>query len=411
MKVLNFGSCNIDYVYLLSHFVNSGETTNAHNMAQSLGGKGFNQSIAIAKSGEKVYHVGNIGQDGAAFRSELEKLNINVDFLKTVDAPTGHAIIQVNDKGENCIIIYSGANFCVTEDFVDDVISNFEKDDIIVLQNEINNLEYIVSAAYKKGMKICLNPSPFNDVIETLDFNKLYAIFINEVEGYQLTGKKIPKEILSCLGEKYNNLKIVLTLGSKGSMYYSPATEEEYICPAFNVKVEDTTSAGDTFLGYFIYGLINELNIEEVLKIASVASALAVSKKGSSNSIPEISEVKKALKTLKPNKLQKLNEEELILEYIKNNLLTANLNDLTGIINYSSSVISGKVKKITGYSFTKLIQKARLERAGELLRDSELSINEIINCVGYENGSFFRKIFYKEFGKSLLEYRKFYKGR
>ncbi len=412
MKILNFGSCNIDYVYSLPHFVHPEETIAADARSVFLGGKGFNQSIAIAKSGVQVYHAGYIGKDGEAFREALKKHHVNIDFLKTVDAPTGHAIIQVDQNGENCIMIYSGANSCVTEDFVNHVLSCFDPGDILLLQNEINNLAYIVSAAYQKGMKIILNPSPINDALQTLDLNQLYAIVLNETEGYALTGKRTPKDMMEHFGQSYRHLKVVLTRGSKGCIYYDCATLREYTCPAFVVTVKDTTSAGDTFMGYYISGLVQGMCTEKNLRFAAAASALTVSRNGSSDSIPEISEVLKAISTLKPYRAQndKYRKEQIMI-YMNDHLATANLTELSQILNYSLSSVSERVRCFTGFSFTALLQKARNERAGELLRETELPIEEIIKLVGYENGSFFRKVFHKEFGKSPLAYRKFYKGR
>lgn len=296
MKILNFGSCNIDFVYNLEHIVREGETISAEKMEKFSGGKGLNQSVALAKGGAEVYHAGKIGADGEFLREILKDAGVNTDFLETINGQTGHAIIQVSKSGQNSIIISDGANGCVDKAFIDGVLCNFSKDDILVLQNEISNVDYIVKKADSIGMKIVLNPSPYNQKIKDIDFNKLWLIIINEVEGKDITGKASPELIIKALREKYNELKIVLTLGSKGAMF---SGERECFCPAFEVKAVDTTGAGDTFTGFLISALSKGEDIEFALKKAACASAIAITKSGAANSIPSQSEVTAALESLK----------------------------------------------------------------------------------------------------------------
>lgn len=395
----------------MEDFVKAGQTVSAAGMTKFLGGKGFNQSIAIAKSGVPIYHAGCIEHDGEHLRQALRAHSVDTDFVNTVETPTGHAIIQVNNRGENCIIIYPGANFCVTEEFADRVLSHFDCGDILLLQNEINNLEYIVSDGCRKGMKIVLNPSPLNDTLKTIDFNKLYAIVLNEVECLDLTEKSIPQDICGCFKEHYHQFKVVLTLGQKGCIYFDCATGAEYACPAFQIAVKDTTAAGDTSMGYYIHGLYHGLCTEETLRLASAASALAVSAEGSSASIPKIAEVKEALRHLKPyaQKAGRPELKEVILDYINNHLKDASLKELAVLLQYSVTHTSAKVRSCTGLSFSVLVQKARCEYAAGLLRETDLPIDSIIMQVGYENSSFFRRIFNSEFGKSPLAYRKEYR--
>ena len=165
MKILNFGSCNVDYVYSLDHIVRVGETEATFGREVFAGGKGLNQSIATARAGATVYHAGCIGFDGEMLKDILSESGVDVSYLRTVDAPNGHAVIQVSAKGENSIFLYGGSNEMVSESFVDEVLRGFETGDMIILQNEINDVDYIVRRAYGKGMSVILNPSPFNDII------------------------------------------------------------------------------------------------------------------------------------------------------------------------------------------------------------------------------------------------------
>ena len=182
MKILNFGSCNIDFVYKLDHIVTIGETETSNSMQVFPGGKGLNQSVALAKAGMEVYHAGCIGTDGEMLTDVLESNGVDISNIKKVAEKTGHAIIQVSSKGDNSIFLYPGSNAKITEEFVDEVLDKFQKGDMLLLQNEINKIDYIIEKAYKKGMYIIFNPSPYNDEIKNLDFNMLSYIIINEVE-------------------------------------------------------------------------------------------------------------------------------------------------------------------------------------------------------------------------------------
>lgn len=295
MKIVNFGSCNIDYVYQVPHFVRPGETLSSTDLNRFPGGKGLNQSIAMARSGCKVYHAGCIGQDGLFLKELLAEAGADVSYLKVTDSPSGQAIIQVDDNGENSIILYSGSNAKITKEYIDEVLLNFEKGDIVVLQNEISNVDYIVEKAYDLGLTIVLNPAPFHEDLKKIDLNKISVLILNEVEAEEFSGESQIEKIKEFF--KGKNIKTVLTLGSKGCLYFDKDTE--LYCPAFCVDVIDTTSAGDTFTGYFVSGLVKNLDIESNLRYASAASALAVSKLGAAVSIPISSEVENALKTLK----------------------------------------------------------------------------------------------------------------
>lgn len=153
MKILNFGSCNVDFVYSLNHIVHAGETETSDSMNIFPGGKGLNQSVAMACAGADVYHAGCIGADGEILSDLLKENGVDISYLKTVNERNGHAIIQVSEDGENCIFLYPGANNMITEEYIDSVLDNFEKGDIIVLQNEINMVDVIIKKAAEKSLE------------------------------------------------------------------------------------------------------------------------------------------------------------------------------------------------------------------------------------------------------------------
>lgn len=293
MKVLNFGSLNIDYVYSVEHFVRAGETLSSSLLEQFCGGKGLNQSVAFARAGAETYHAGCIGSEGRMLVDMLSQSGVNTRFVKTVPSVScGHAIIQVAPSGENCILLYGGANQSITEEMIDEVLSHFDQGDLLILQNEINALDLIIRKANEKGMVIALNPSPFNEKITALDFSLIHWIILNETEGQGLTGETDPQRILSVLLEKYPHMKIVLTLGSQGSVYADITQQCSH--GIFKTKAVDTTAAGDTFTGYFFASVIQGAIPEQALAIAAAASSVTVSRKGAAPSIPTMEEVRKS---------------------------------------------------------------------------------------------------------------------
>ena len=406
MKILNFGSCNIDYVYYLDHIVRDGETETTYKLEVFPGGKGLNQSIAAAKAGVQIYHAGCVGFDSNLLTDILSENGVDISYLRKIPEKNGHAVIQVSNKGENSIFLSPGSNEMVSEDYIDAVLENFDSDDIILLQNEISNVDYIVEKAYQKNMRIILNPSPFNERIDKIDFNKLTYVILNEIEVKEISGCSVLEEGLMYIRNRYSNLKVMLTLGSKGCIYTD--NQCELYQPAFEVKAVDTTAAGDTFTGYFVAELLRGTQYSEILKIASAAAAVAVSRKGAAPSIPDKCEVLSSLENLKENQSNKKSDfiHGQIKTYIEQNIKTANLEELSAILGYSAVYTGSLVKKLTGKSFSKEVQEKRCSIAARKLLETDLSIEEIIADVGYENESFFRKIFKEKYGKNPLEYRK-----
>ncbi|PWJ48750.1 ribokinase [Faecalicatena contorta] len=292
MKVLNFGSLNLDYVYSVDHMVAPGETLASFGIDIFCGGKGLNQSIALARAGVSVYHAGMVGEEGGELLKACEEGCVKTDYIRTISGKSGHTIIQVDKEGQNCILLYGGANRRITEEYVDEVLSHFEKGDILLLQNEVNLLDYIIDQAYERGMMIILNPSPYDSALDACDFGKISMFLLNEIEGEQVTGETDTEEVLEKLKTIYPNAKVVLTLGGNGAVYQY--RDEQYRQGIYRVKVVDTTAAGDTFTGYFISSVIQGLPVPEGLALAAKASAMAVSRQGATASIPLREEVLKA---------------------------------------------------------------------------------------------------------------------
>jgi len=297
MKVLSFGSLNIDNVYSVDHFVGKGETLSSLSYHVFTGGKGLNQSIALARAGAETYHAGSIGPDGQFLVDTMKAAGVHTDYVSVLPgAHTGHAIIQRDITGDNCILLYGGTNQMITREQADSVLSHFEKGDYMVLQNEINELSYIVKQAHSKGMVIVLNPSPMNEKILRLPLEDIDIFLLNEVEAGQLldTSSKDKDELAEGLRKKFPDATIVLTLGGDGSVCISK--EGIFRQGIYRVKVADTTAAGDTYTGFFIGSLLKGKGIPEAMRYASAASAIAVSQSGAAPSIPTEDEVEDFLK-------------------------------------------------------------------------------------------------------------------
>lgn len=298
MKILVFGSLNIDRRYTVDHFVQPGETLSSLEVGEFCGGKGLNQAIACKKAGSRVYMAGKTGADGAFLVKELERNGVDVKHVFTETAElSGHAIIQVDKKGQNCILLYGGTNRTVTKQQVDSVLCCFEAGDIILLQNEINLLDYIIEKADQKGMQVVLNPSPMDEKLLQCDLSKVSCFIMNEIEAAAVSGLSDPEQAMECLVKKYPKSKIVITLGGDGSMYFDG--NGIYRHGIYSVKAVDTTAAGDTFTGYFLNGIIEAAQPLEILSRASKAAAIAVSRHGAADSIPLKEEVASAQLELK----------------------------------------------------------------------------------------------------------------
>ncbi len=289
MKILNFGSINIDLVYRVQHIVRPGETLSSLSVSRFAGGKGNNQSVALARAGAPVFHAGKIGKDGDWIVSMLKDSGAHVRFIRKDRGPTGHAVIQVADNGQNSIVLFPGANRMITRGEIRETLAHFGKGDILLLQNEINAIPDIIKAAHKAGMQIWFNPAPFDPVILDYPLSLVDLFIVNEIEAADLSGAKAGKPAMAALTRKFPAAQILMTLGAKGAVLKNG--NREWRVPAPKVKTVDTTAAGDTFIGYFAASLVRGLSPQQCLTYACKAAALSVTRKGAADSIPYKSEV------------------------------------------------------------------------------------------------------------------------
>ena len=296
MNVVNFGSLNIDHVYAVDHFCRAGETIHTKSYTQNAGGKGLNQSIAVSRSGQKVHHAGLLGPEGAQLAELLSGSGVDLRYLKHTDVPQGHAVIQVQPDGQNCIFLYGGSNQAVTPQEIDGVLMQLNAGDYLLLQNEIANLTYLLRAAARRGLRVVLNASPISDELLNADLSGVDWLVVNEIECAAMAGCGDAQAGYETLKQRYPSLGILLTLGSEGSVSWKDGTEVRQC--AYPVKAVDTTGAGDTFMGYFVGCLAQGMERQTAMQYASMASAISVTRPGAAASIPLMDEVRAAVEAL-----------------------------------------------------------------------------------------------------------------
>ncbi len=288
MAITNFGSINIDNFYRVPAFPQPGETLLVDEHLRGLGGKGANQSTALAAAGATVRHIGAVGSDGAWTVEMLSQAGVDVSGIETVNLPTGHAVIPVDDAGENYILVHSGANHALTEAQVQTAVSTVASGDWVLLQNETNLTQYIVETARSKGVRICYSAAPFIEELAMPLLSLVDLIVVNELEAAALAAH---------FGGQEADIPVpglIVTRGTKGataSLNRVDGNGQETHVPAFKVDAVDTTGAGDTFLGYFLASIDRGEAPATALRQASAAAALQVSRPGAADAIPNVEEV------------------------------------------------------------------------------------------------------------------------
>lgn len=295
MKIINFGSLNVDYVYRLDHIVKPGETLASSEMQVNPGGKGSNQSVALKRAGADVWHAGLLGEDTAWMRERLAKEGVDVrHVLISKEIHGGHAIIQVDANGQNSIVLFGGANQAIGKSQVADVMKEAVPGDWLVLQNEINVTADAMAAGKAAGMKVCFNPAPFDEGVFNYPLQCVDLFILNEHEAAGLARKPVetaPEELIAVLSAAYPQAMVCVTLGEAGSLLWTAKTGI-LRQKAYPVQAVDTTAAGDTFTGFFLAELTHGAELAQALDIAAKASAIAVTRPGALDSIPYLKELK-----------------------------------------------------------------------------------------------------------------------
>ncbi len=283
------GSLNIDQVYAVPHIVRPGETVASGGVKRFAGGKGLNQSLALARAGARVRHAGRIGADGAWLRAVLDAAGIDCAHIRADGGATGSAFIQVDASGENAIVLDAGANARVDADDLRPLFADCGSGDYLLLQNEISDLPRLMARGKERGMTIVFNPAPCGPEVNGYPLDVVDLLIINETEAALLSGRAGEDEALAALLERHPAMRIVLTCGARGARY--AVRGERFAVDAVKASVVDTTAAGDTFIGYLLAGLAEGMPVAAAMRLAARAAAIAVSRPGAADSIPYRREV------------------------------------------------------------------------------------------------------------------------
>ncbi|MDE0193672.1 MAG: ribokinase [Gammaproteobacteria bacterium] len=293
-KLVNLGSLCIDHVYQVPAFTGAGETVSSRTHEIFPGGKGLNQSIAAARAGIDVAHVGCVGEDGGWLRDALAAEGVDVSGLRVVDGSSGHAVIQVNEVGENAIVIFGGTNRALVEEDMRAAVGRVEGGDWLMLQNEINDIDLVLHLAEERGCQVAFNVAPVDGREATYDLSGVRLLIVNEIEASALAGVDVAVDdwsgVMAALSERAPNAAIVLTLGSDGLVY--SADSGLATLPAYPATAVDETAAGDAFIGFLMASVTRGETMEDALRMGSAAGALAVTRAGAASSLPALAEVR-----------------------------------------------------------------------------------------------------------------------
>lgn len=284
MAVYNLGSINIDHVYRVPHLPRPGETLSTLDYAQGLGGKGANQSVAVARAGAVCRHIGAIGPNSDWILAILAEAGVDLRQVRRVDVATGHAIINVGPDAENNIVLFPGANRMISADQVAESLAGAGPADSLLLQNETSSQQEAARQARAQGMRVIYSAAPFEIAAVRLVLPYASLLVMNEIEARELRRTEGALPSVDCL----------ITQGEHGAEWISAETEPLFV-PAFPVVPVDTTGAGDTFIGTLAAGLDLGLDRGDAMRRAAAASALQVTRPGAAAAIPAAAEVDRFL--------------------------------------------------------------------------------------------------------------------
>ncbi|MFG6589831.1 ribokinase [Sulfitobacter sp. 1A12157] len=284
--IWNLGSINADNFYLLPHLPGPGETISALNFRQGLGGKGANMSVAAARAGTRVMHVGALGADGGWALERLLEYGVETAHITLMEGVTGHANIAVDLEGENNIVIFPGTNHEITDEMIGAALSEASSGDWLLMQNETNGQRFAARTAKTLGLRLAYAAAPFEADAVTAILEQIDLLVLNEVEAAQLR---------AATGGELRQLPIddiVVTLGAGGCEWVSNKAHLVESFPAYQVDAVDTTGAGDTFTGYLLAGLDRGMTMPQAIDLAMRAGALMVTRHGTADVIPDLKEIR-----------------------------------------------------------------------------------------------------------------------
>jgi ribokinase len=288
-RIFNIGSINLDRVFEVDQLVSAGQTIHAQRHRTFAGGKGANQSVALARAGVDVLHVGCIGSDDLWLVQHLAGAGVDVSNLLRTDLPTGQAFIQVDSEGQNAIVVHGGANLAIEKPQVEQALLLANRSDVLLLQNEVCQGRQWLEMGLRRGLDVWLNPAPMSPEICDWPLEKLSGLVVNEQEACALANTQSHDQAFEILTRRCRKTMVALTLGEAGAWLGWRGKRWAVSPPAIDVK--DTTAAGDTFIGYLLAQVLRGSKPEQALTFACHAAALCVAQQGAGKSIPTLDQV------------------------------------------------------------------------------------------------------------------------
>ncbi len=291
MRILSFGSLNVDHVYRVPNISQPGESMPCTEYRVFAGGKGANQSMALARAGAPVWHAGKVGTDTRWLKDRLAEAGVHTEWVRVADEPGGHAVIQVEDSGQNSIVVYGGTNQRITPAETAETLAAFAPGDWLLLQNETNVTADLIRQGHDAGLRVVFNAAPMTAAGDDLPLDLVDYLVVNEHEAAALAGERgRPEALAAVLVQRCPNTGIVLSLGAEGVLFRAAADKPLRVA-AYRVHALDTTGAGDTFIGFWLAALAQGTGMEAALDRGCRAAAISVTRPGAMDSIPTKAEV------------------------------------------------------------------------------------------------------------------------
>lgn len=403
MKILNFAKAHINFIHTVDDLGSTGDNLEIKSTEVLPGGRGFNISLALSSAGiSKVYHAGIIGINSGQLLDALKTGNINVSCIEITETDGGYSLILADKYGRRRSFYSPGAENNIDEKFIDNTLKRFSDGDLLIVDDSFMCCDYLISAAAKKGITVCFCPDK-----ATENFNNCNYIFIQKHIAHSLSGKTERNDLIEFFNENYPDSRFIIDLGKEGFLYIGKT--RTYFQPCFEGE-GDKGLAFDCFISYFIALTAKGKKLSTVMRYSAAAAALSGSEAKGKSQVPSYQQISSVIKTLKEKDTAGTDRIKRIWQiterYIDANITTAKISELSAELGYSEAYTGELIKTALGVSFSELLLKKRCMLAAKMLKSTQLSVNEIIGAVGYDNETFFRSKFKLFFGMTPRQYRK-----